>query len=57
MDHKKAGEILINLLAKPALTEEEKAAISAAIGVLAWTSLAKSRINAIKAKHERKKYG
>ena len=56
MDHKKAGEVLINLLTKPILSEEEKAAVTAAIGVLAWTSLAKSRIAAIKAKHDRKKY-
>jgi hypothetical protein len=53
MDHKKALEVLINLSKKPSLRAEEKEAILIAIGVLSWTSLAQSRIKAIKAKREK----
>lgn len=54
MDHKKAIEILIGMLKKHGLTRAEKEAITAAIGVLGWTSLAKSRIQALKAKRDKK---
>ena len=54
MEHKKATDILIRLLDKHALDTEEKEAVMTAIGVLGWTSLSKSRINAIKTKRDRK---
>jgi hypothetical protein len=44
MDHKKAIDILLNLREKnTTLTHEEKEAISTAIGIFSWTSLAKNR--------------
>jgi hypothetical protein len=49
MDDKKAT-ILRGLLVKYKFSDEEKEAIKAAIGVLSWTSLAKSRLKARKAK-------
>ncbi|AKG54078.1 hypothetical protein DGWBC_1440 [Dehalogenimonas sp. WBC-2] len=54
MEHKKAADVLIRLLDKYALDTEEKEAIMTAIGVLGWTSLNKSRIDAIKSKRDRK---
>ncbi|MFA6410775.1 MAG: hypothetical protein WCW26_04355 [Candidatus Buchananbacteria bacterium] len=50
MDHKKAANILISLLKKYSLETEEKEAVETAIGILAWTSLSKSRIKTLKAK-------
>jgi hypothetical protein len=44
MDHQKASAILIKLLDKNQLDDEEREAILTAIGVLAWTSLSKSKI-------------
>ena len=53
MDDKKAAEILIKLLEKKLLSDEEKEAVKSAIGILSWTSLSKSRIKAIKNKKEK----
>ena len=52
MEHKQAIDILIKMLGKPTLDAEEKEAINTAIGVLGWTSLAKSRIKTLKAKRD-----
>ncbi len=46
MDDKKAVTILLKLLNKN-LLNEEKEALRAAIGVLSWTSLSKSRLKAL----------
>ena len=53
MEHKEAADILINLSSKSMLNEQEKEAVNIAIGVLAWTSLAKSRMKNLKAKKNR----
>jgi hypothetical protein len=53
MDDKKAADILIKLLGKYPLDSEEKVAVNSAIGILSWTSLAKSRLKARKAKLEK----
>lgn len=53
MEQKEAADILIGMLNKGEFSPEEKEAVTTAIGVLAWTSLAKGRIKAIKAKKER----
>lgn len=50
MDHKTAATILIKMLEKYPLTDEEKEAARIAIGILSWTYLAKSKIKAQKAK-------
>lgn len=50
MNDKKAVEILISLLKKYSFSDEEKEALSAAIGVLSWTALAESRAKAKKDK-------
>jgi hypothetical protein len=55
MEHKEASIILISLLNKNLLDIEEKEAVLTAIGVLAWTSLSKSKIKAISDKQERLK--
>ena len=52
MEYEKANIILKNLLEKDQLNAEEKEAVFTAIGILAWASLSKSRIKAIKNKHE-----
>ncbi|NTW22375.1 hypothetical protein HGA34_02395 [Candidatus Falkowbacteria bacterium] len=52
MDDKKAASILMGILDKHPLSEEEKEAIKSAIGILSWTSLAESRIKKLKAKKE-----
>jgi hypothetical protein len=57
MDHKEASTVLINLLGKNLLDAKEKEAVLTAIGVLAWTSLSKSKIKAIRDKQERHKNG
>ncbi|MEI7498127.1 MAG: hypothetical protein WCK11_02490 [Candidatus Falkowbacteria bacterium] len=44
MDDKKTAEILMKLIQKDILEDNEKEAIRAAIGILTWTQLAKSRI-------------
>jgi hypothetical protein len=53
MEHKEAATILIKLLGKNILDAEEKEAVLTAIGVLAWTSLSKSRIKAMGDKHKK----
>ena len=53
MEHKEASDILINLLNKNLLGAKEKQAILTAIGVLAWTSLSKSKIKAMRDKREK----
>lgn len=50
MEDKEAVKILLEMIEKYPLTEEEKEAISAGAGVLAWTSLSQSQIKARKAK-------
>jgi len=47
MEYKKAVAILISLLDRHSLEDEEKEAVLTAIGVLGWASLAKSRIKAL----------
>ena len=49
MDDKEAAEILIALSKKAAVNAREKEALAAAIGVLSWTALAKSRLKNLKA--------
>lgn len=53
MDDKKAADILIGLLEKYSFSKEEQEAVQSAIGILSWTSLAKSRIKNKKEKLER----
>lgn len=57
MDDKKAADILVKILKKYSLSKEEKEAIEAAIGILGWTTLAKSRLKNLgkKRKAERDK--
>lgn len=50
MDHKTAAKILIGLLDNDSLSQEQKQAINTAIGVLAWTKLAQSRMEKLKNK-------
>ena len=57
MDHQKASTILMKMLDKNQLEDEEREAILTAIGVLAWTSLSKSKIKAMRDKRERLKNG
>ncbi|OGZ04813.1 MAG: hypothetical protein A2845_05640 [Candidatus Lloydbacteria bacterium RIFCSPHIGHO2_01_FULL_49_22] len=53
MDDKKAIEVLLGLIEKGVLNEEETEAVRSAIGVLSWTSLAESRLRSLKAKKEK----
>jgi hypothetical protein len=53
MEDKKVVAILMKLLDRHSLDAEEKEAISAAIGVLSWTSLYKGKIKAQKAKRDK----
>jgi hypothetical protein len=53
MEDKKAIAILMNLLKKKSLDNEEKEAISSAIGLLSWTSLSQTRIKNLKAKRDK----
>ena len=50
MEDQKAIDVLKSLADKYSLDAEEKEAISAAIGILSWTLLSKSRIKVHKAK-------
>jgi hypothetical protein len=50
MDDKKAVKILMRLLDKHELNNEERKAVKAAIGILSWTTLAKSRMKENKKK-------
>jgi len=54
MEYKKATDILISLIDKRPLDEEEKEAVKMAIGVLGWASLSQSRIKNLKAKKDKK---
>lgn len=53
MEDKEAIEILMSLLKERKLSTKEREAISAAIGVLSWTALAKSGAKARKAKRDK----
>lgn len=53
MEHKEAVTTLISLMGKHSLNAEEKDAVLTAIGVLSWSSLAKGRIKALKAKRDK----
>jgi hypothetical protein len=53
VEYQKAAGVLKGLLEKPVLNDEEKEAVFTAIGVLAWASLGKSRIKAIKSKQNK----
>ena len=53
MEYQKAIAILKSLLDKHSLDAEEKEAVLTAIGVLSWSSLAKSKIKAQKAKRDK----
>lgn len=53
MDDKKAAVILIKLLKKRSLNNQEREAISIAIGILSWTSLSKSRVKTLKARQDK----
>ncbi len=44
MDDKQAAGILLAMLKKHALSQKEKEAINSAVGVLAWTTLAQSKL-------------
>lgn len=50
MDDKKAAAILMSLLKKNLLNNEEKEAVESAIGILSWTALSKSRLKKLKDK-------
>lgn len=52
-DYKKTIEILKNLLDRHPLDAAEKEAVLTAIGVLAWTALARSRLRALKERKEK----
>ncbi|WP_165802768.1 hypothetical protein [Dehalogenimonas alkenigignens] len=52
MDNQKAIEILKKMLEKPSLDAEEKEAVMAALGMLGWVKLAKSRVKAAKEKRD-----
>ena len=47
MDDKKATAVLIQLIKKFDFNDEEKEALAAAIGILSWTALAKSRVKGL----------
>lgn len=53
MEDKEAIAILMQLAKKPGLSLEEKEALSSAIGILSWTTLAQSRIKNLKEKREK----
>jgi hypothetical protein len=53
MEDKKSAAILLGLLDKYPLTDEEKDAVKNAVGILGWTALAGSRIKSLKDKRER----
>ena len=52
MKDKKSIEVLLRLRDKYPLTKEEQEALSNAIGILSWASLAESRIKTLKKKKE-----
>ena len=53
MKDKKAIDILMRMLDRRSFNAEEKEAISAAIGILSWTSLAESKIKERKARQDK----
>ena len=53
MEPKEAIEILQKMLEKESLTDKEKGAITTAIGMLSWTSLARSSLKARRAKRDK----
>ena len=55
MEPKEAIQILEALLKKDVLTEEEEKAVETAMGMLSWSSLARSNLKAGKAKRDRKR--
>jgi len=57
MQDKEAAKILMRMGDKHALSDEEKEAVSAAIGILSWTALGQSRIkNIAKAQKAKKEF-
>ncbi len=54
MEHKEAADVLIKMLDKYKFPTEEKEAVLAAVGVLAWTLLSKARMKSLKAKRGQK---
>lgn len=55
MDDKKAAEILIELGKKYQLQPDEKEAVSKAVGILSWSSLAETRLKKMKDKKDKQK--
>ncbi len=53
MEHKEAADILIKLVSDGKFKAKEKEALMTAIGVLAWTSLSKSRVKSLKTKRDK----
>jgi hypothetical protein len=53
MEYQKTIAILKSLLDRHPLDAEEKEAVLAAIGVLGWASLSKSKMKALKAKRDK----
>jgi hypothetical protein len=53
MEYKKALDVLLLLLKKDLLNDEEKEAISVAVGFLSWAYLAKNKLKARKEKRDR----
>lgn len=54
MESKQAANILIKMLESYPLSEEEKEAVSAAIGILSWTMLSDSRMKAQRVKRKKR---
>ncbi|MBN2239308.1 MAG: hypothetical protein JW712_06005 [Dehalococcoidales bacterium] len=55
MEPKEAIDILQALLKKDILSDEEKTAVETALGMLSWSSLARSNLKARKAKRDQKR--
>jgi hypothetical protein len=53
MEYQEAIAVLKSMLDRHSLDDEEKEAVMAAIGVLSWGSLSKSKIKARKAKRDK----
>jgi hypothetical protein len=54
MEDKEAARILLALLQKDHLTDEERRAVRVAVGVLGWTSLAEGRLKTMRARREQR---
>ncbi len=52
MEHKEAMEIIVKMLGKKKLSALETEALLTAIGVLSWTTLAKSRMKKLEHKEK-----